>query len=238
MADNSIDLSIVVPIYNEEVNIAPLCDAIRAAMNPTGRRYEILLVNDGSTDRTPERISEQTKKDDRVVVVNHNVNLGQARALTTGFAKAAAPLVVSLDADLQNDPADIPLLIESLDNGADVACGWRRDRLDPFWGKVLPSRIFNAVLRVLFKLPIHDTGSTLRVYRAEAVRGLELEFDEISFIPVILHLKGFKIVERIIRHHPRARGQAKYNSASRYGYTIRRLWRLWRFARRGVEPNR
>ena len=222
------ELSVVVPLYTEAPNVAPLCAAIRTALDATGMRYEVLMVDDGSTDETSILINREADADRRFVPYHLSANRGQARALTAGFQRAQGAYIASLDADLQNDPADIPALIGDLREGADVACGWRRFRHDSFLHKVLPSRIFNFMLRRLFGVPVHDNSCTLRAYRGEAARSLDLAFEDLSFIPVILHLRGYKIVERFARHHARRAGQAKYESFGRFGYTLKRLWRLWR----------
>ena len=214
-------------MYNEEPNVEPLCRELRKALDPTGLSYEVLLVNDGSSDGTAAEISRENAADARFMGIDQE-NQGQAKALTTGFRRSRGRIVASLDADLQNDPADLPALIADVEEGADVACGRRWPRQDSYLGKLLPSRIFNWLLRRLFGLRIHDVGCTLRAYRGEVARSLELDFADVSFITVLLHQRGLSVVERVVRHHPRHAGEAKYNSPARFRYTLRRMWQLWR----------
>jgi len=232
----ALDLSVVVPLYNEAPNVNALCAALRAALDPTEMNYEVLLVDDGSDDATPGLITKEAEADSRFVSVPLDVNRGQARALTAGFRRSKGAIVASLDADLQNDPADLPALIADVREGADAACGYRRFRHDDWLGKLLPSLIFNALLRRLFGVPVHDNSCTLRAYRGEVARSLDLAFDDLSFIPVMLHLRGLTVVERFARHHPRLAGTAKYDSPRRFVYTLRKMIRLWREKRTIQRP--
>lgn len=225
------ELSVVVPVYNERENLGPLCAAIREALAGS---YEAILVDDGSDDGSDEAIARECAADARFRTVRFPENRGQAVALAEGFRRARAGVIAGLDADLQNDPRDIPMLVARLGDGLDVVCGRRVDRRDPYWTKVLPSLVFNAMLRMLFGLPVRDAGCTLRAYRAEAVRGLQLTRRDISFIPLLLHWTGRRVGEADVRHHPRRSGLAKYNHPARFFSTLARLVELWRERKRGA----
>lgn len=205
-AENELQISVVVPAYNEQDNVVPLIEAVREALD--GRAYEIIFVDDGSTDETFERLRSCT--DPQLRVIKFRRNFGQTAALDAGFKAARGRVIVPMDADLQNDPADIPKLLEKLDEGFDVVSGWRRDRKDPFSKRVI-SRGANLLRKVLIHDTIHDSGCTLKAYRSECLKGLDLYGEMHRFIPALLQWRGFRIAELPVTHHERRHGQTKYN---------------------------
>lgn len=207
---DSIEVSIVVPLFNEQDNVEPLCDAIREALADWPHTYEVILVDDGSTDGTVERILGQQENDARVRPLRMARNGGQTVAMATGFAQARGRIVVSMDGDLQNDPRDIPQLVERIGQGHDVVCGWRKDRQDAFLSRTLPSKIANRMIAWITGVPIHDNGCSLKAYRAEVIRSLNLYSDMHRFLPALSSMTGARIDEVVVRHHPRARGESKY----------------------------
>jgi glycosyltransferase involved in cell wall biosynthesis len=200
-------VSLVVPVYNEVDNLRPLHAAIGVAL--AGIDYEVVLVNDGSTDGSDAVLYELADADTRVRVVHFVRNYGQTAALTAGIRHAQAPIIVTLDADLQNDPADIPGMLEKLDQ-ADVVCGWRKDRKDPWFSRTLPSKIANTLISKLSNVPLHDYGCTLRVYRREFLEQIPLYGEMHRFIPIYVTWAGARLLEVPVRHHPRTRGESKY----------------------------
>lgn len=205
-----VDLSIVVPVYNEEDNVGPLCDAVEAAMAGFARSYELVLVDDGSTDRTRELLSERAARDPRIRPLFLKRNSGQTLAMATGFAHSRGGVIVSMDGDLQNDPRDIPMLVRRLEDGFDVVCGWRRDRKDAFLSRTLPSKIANRMIAWMTGVPIHDNGCSLKAYSARVIRSLNLYSDMHRFLPALSSMTGARIDEVVVRHHPRVHGESKY----------------------------
>jgi glycosyltransferase involved in cell wall biosynthesis len=196
-----------VPVYDEEGNIEPLYSAIVAAMGD--RRWELLLVNDGSRDGSARALDHLADQDERVRVLHFVRNYGQTAALTAGIRNARAPVLVTLDADLQNDPADIPRMLAHLTD-CDVVCGWRKDRQDAWLSRTLPSRMANWLISALSKVPLHDYGCTLRVYKREYIKDIPLYGEMHRFIPIYVTWAGARILEVPVRHHARTRGQSKY----------------------------
>ena len=200
-------VSMVVPVYNEVDNVRPLVEAIGAAMGETP--YEIVLVNDGSTDGSDAVLNAMAAEDSTIRVVHFVRNYGQTAALTAGIRHAKSPIIVTLDADLQNDPADIPAMLTKLDD-ADVVCGWRKDRKDPWLSRTMPSRLANALISKLSNVPLHDYGCTLRAYKREFLEQIPLYGEMHRFIPIYVTWAGAKLIEVPVRHHPRVRGTSKY----------------------------
>ena len=203
-------ISIVIPIYNEVDNLRPLHQKLCEVVDPHGYDAEFVLVNDGSTDGSRQLLDELAAVDPRVKVVHFVRNYGQTAALSAGFHYAHHPVVITLDADLQNDPADIPILLERLDQGADVVCGWRKDRQDDFVTRTLPSRVANALISRLSNVYLHDYGCTLRAYRREFLEDIPLYGEMHRFIPIYVTWAGASIEEIPVRHHPRTAGTSKY----------------------------
>ncbi len=210
VAPTAPDVSIVVPLYNEEANVQPLCNAIREALRDWQRSWEAVLVDDGSRDRTRELSIDERRRDRRFRVVVLRRNSGQTAAMATGFAHSRGRIIVSMDGDLQNDPRDIPILVERVEAGWDVVCGWRKDRKDKWFSRKLPSRIANRIIAWMTGVPIHDNGCSLKAYRADVIRSLRLYSDMHRFLPALSSMTGARIDEVVVRHHPRIHGESKY----------------------------
>ncbi len=200
-------VSLVVPVYDEEGNVDALHDAIVAAMQDID--FEVLYVNDGSTDSSGRLLDALARRDARARVIHFVRNYGQTAALTAGIHHAAAPVLVTLDADLQNDPADIPSMLGAL-HDCDVVCGWRKDRQDATVTRILPSKVANWLISRLSNVHLHDYGCTLRVYKREYIEHIPLYGEMHRFIPIYVTWAGARIKEVPVRHHPRTRGQSKY----------------------------
>jgi glycosyltransferase involved in cell wall biosynthesis len=206
-------LSVVVPVYNEAENLAPLCQRIQAVLDPTGWSYELILVDDGSSDNSGKILSDLHAQDARIKVIRFRRNFGQTAALAAGFDYAHGEIIVSLDGDLQNDPADIPRLIAKLNEGYDLVNGWRLNRQDPFLHRRLPSQIANRIIGWTTRVKIHDYGCTLKVFRRDVAKGLKLYGEMHRFIPALVGDLGAKITEMPVTHHARTRGVSKYGLA-------------------------
>ena len=203
-------LSIVVPVYNEEDNIVPLRDRIVAALAPMQEEYEVVLVNDGSIDSTEVKLRAVAEADPRFKVVHFNRNFGQTAAMMAGIDFASGDIIIGLDADLQNDPADIPMLVAKLAEGYDVVSGWRRDRKDATLKRTLPSRVANWLISSICSVPLHDYGCTLKAYRKHVVKGVKLYGEMHRFIPIYASWQGAKVTEVPVSHYPRLHGKSKY----------------------------
>jgi glycosyltransferase involved in cell wall biosynthesis len=202
-------LSVVVPAYNEEGNVQPLHAALTAVLGETDLDYEIIFVDDGSTDGTWAAIEAVAQVDSRVAALRHRRNFGKARGLATGFAAAAGDLVLTMDADLQDDPEEIPRFLAKLDEGYDLVSGWKQRRQDPL-GKTMPSRVFNFTVRQMSGVPLHDFNCGFKLYRASVARNIRLYGELHRFTPVLAHAEGFRVGELPVRHHPRRWGSSKY----------------------------
>ena len=204
------DLSVVVPIYNEAENLRPLCQRIHEALASTNWMYEVVIVDDGSTDGSAQILTLLHAEDPRLKVLRFRRNFGQTAALAAGFAYAHGRVIVSLDGDLQNDPLDIPRLVAKLDEGYDLVNGWRINRRDPFLHRRLPSRIANWLISLTTRVKLHDYGCTLKAFRSEVAKELKLYGEMHRFIPALAGDLGARIVEMPVTHHPRQRGRSKY----------------------------
>lgn len=204
------DLSLVIPVYNEVENVRPLLDEITAALADQPLDYEIIFVDDGSNDGSFELLKTLYQADDRVVVVHFRRNHGQTAAFAAGFDHARGRLILTLDADRQNDPADIPKLLAKIDEGYDVVNGWRENRQDAFLLRKVPSYFANRLIARLSHVPLRDRGCSLRLFRAEVVGELHLYGELHRFIPEMVSFAGFRMAEVPVNHRPRVAGQAKY----------------------------
>lgn len=205
------DLSLVIPVYNEKDNLPLLMEAIETALNPLNKKWEVVLVDDGSKDGSLDVLAELAEKDPQHVrVVVFRRNFGQTAAIAAGIDHSEGDIIVLLDADLQNDPADIPMLLAKLDEGYDLVSGWRRDRKDNRLTRTIPSNIANGLISRVTGVHLHDYGCTLKAYRRQALEGFRLYGEMHRFIPVFAHSVGAKITELPVRHHPRKFGVAKY----------------------------
>jgi glycosyltransferase involved in cell wall biosynthesis len=203
-------LSVIVPVYNEEQNAQPLVRGVVEAVRPLGLPFEVVVVDDGSRDATAERLRALLPEVPELVLLRLRRNFGQTLALQAGFDRARGDWIVTMDGDLQNDPADIPRLLEEIERGADVVSGWRRDRKDTLILRKLPSWIANRLIRLVTGVPIHDQGCSLKAYRGDVVRGLDLYADMHRFVAILTMPLGATIREIEVRHHPRVAGQSKY----------------------------
>lgn len=204
------ELSVVIPVYNEEENVQILYNELDSVLRGLGKSYEIIFVDDGSTDTTINILKSINEKDKNVKIIRLRRNFGQTAALSAGFDFASGELIVTLDADLQNDPKDIPKLIDKLNEGYDVASGWRFERKDP-WSKRILSRIANYLRKKMWGEVLHDSGCTLKAYRSYCLKNIILYGEMHRFIPTILRWKGYKIDEIKAAHRPRLHGKTKYN---------------------------
>ncbi len=202
-------LSIVVPLYNEEECVDKLITAIHQALAQEQLDYEIILVDDGSTDNTWPIIAEQKKNDPRLKGIKFRGNYGQTSAMVAGFNQAEGEIIVTLDGDLQNDPADIPALLAKIEEGYDIVSGWRKDRQDHF-SRVLPSRVANAIISLSTGVHLHDYGCSLKAYRAECVRSLQAYGEMHRFFPALANMTGARTTELPVKHYPRKFGTSKY----------------------------
>lgn len=205
------DLSLVIPVYNEEKNLPHLFEAIYTVLPPMNKVWEVILVNDGSRDRSLDVLREYAVKDpEHVRVVAFRRNFGQTAAIAAGIDYASGETIVLLDADLQNDPADIPILLAKLDEGYDLVSGWRKDRKDNAITRNLPSHAANWLISQVTGVHLHDYGCTLKAYRRDALAGFRLYGEMHRFIPVFAHSVGARIAELPVQHHPRKFGKANY----------------------------
>jgi len=208
------DISVVVPIKDEEDNIAPVYEAVRAALEPAMPRFELVFVDDGSRDRSLERMRELAARDLRVVWLSFDRNHGQTAAWDAGFKAARGRLIATMDGDLQNDPADYPAMIALIGDDCDCVCGIRRRRMDSIVRKI-SSRIGNGVRNWITGESVTDVGCSLRVFKRECVEGLKLFEGLHRFFPTLLKMEGFRLKEIPVRHHPRERGKTKYGIGNR-----------------------
>jgi glycosyltransferase involved in cell wall biosynthesis len=206
-----IDLSIVIPIYNEEPNLEALYQELTDAFGRSGRSYEIIFVDDGSTDKSFSVLERLQLADLRLRVIRFRRNFGQTAAFSAGFAHARGRLIVTSDGDRQNVPADIPSLVELLEEQQlDIVCGWRRNRKDAFFSRLVPSFLANRLISWATGVPLHDYGCSLKVFRSEVVKSIKLYGEMHRFIPAIASEQGVKIGEAVVNHRPRVHGRSKY----------------------------
>lgn len=205
------DLSVVVPVYNEVESVPLLLEALHQALDPIGRPWEVVFVDDGSSDGSTSMLEELVRQDHGCVrVVELRRNFGQTTAIEAGIDNALGNIIVLMDADLQNDPADIPTMLEKLDQGYDVVSGWRINRQDTFLTRTLPSRIANGLISSVTGVHLHDYGCTLKAYRREVITGFRLYGEMHRFIPAYAGWVGARIVEIPVHHHARQYGHTKY----------------------------
>ncbi len=212
-----IDISIVVPIYNEAESLPSLVEAIEFAARETKLNYEIILVDDGSTDGSTQILTEIADKRQDIKGVILRRNYGQTPAMAAGFESAQGNIIITLDGDLQNDPADIPLLLAKLDEGYDLVSGWRKKRQDAALTRLLPSKIANWLIGKVTGVKLHDYGCSLKAYRSEVVADMNLYGELHRFLPALAYIEGARISEIPVRHHARRFGTSKYG----LGRTIR-----------------
>ena len=202
-------ISVVVPVHDEERSVALLYDELRSALEPLNAPWEAIFVDDGSTDGTFSALTRLHDAEQNVIVVRLRRNFGKAAALVAGFDQARGETVVTIDGDLQDDPAEIPRLLAKLDEGFDLVSGWKTRRRDPLSRRIL-SRIFNRVTSAFSGVRLHDMNCGLKAYRAEVVHGLRLYGELHRFIPVLAHYRGYRIAELPVNHRPREHGRSRY----------------------------
>lgn len=207
-----VQVSVVAPVYNEEESIEKLYHELIPVLVKLKRSFEIVFVDDGSKDRTFEILQRIAKKDSAVKIVKLVKNFGQTPALLAGLRNSKGSVIITMDADLQNDPTDIPGLIAELDNGYGLVCGWRKNRQDSF-GKRTVSKFANFIRRLIIPLDIHDSGCTLRAYRRETIEDIDLYGETHRYIPAIIASKGFRVGEIVVSHRERKFGKTKYGLA-------------------------
>lgn len=203
-------LSVIIPIFNEEKNIRPMFDELKGVLDGLNCKYEIVFVDDGSSDNSLQLLEEIALEDFEVVVVSFRRNFGQTAAMAAGFDYAAGDVIVTMDGDMQNDPHDIPKLLATLDMGYDLVSGWRFDRQDKFISRRLPSMIANKIISVVTGVHLHDYGCTLKAFRKEITDGLQLYGEMHRFIPALASGMGSRITEIKVNHRPRRFGTSKY----------------------------
>jgi glycosyltransferase involved in cell wall biosynthesis len=202
-------ISVVVPVHDEEQSVKPLYDELRAALDPLDRGWEAVFVDDGSTDGSFGALTRLHADAENIKVVRLRRNFGKAAALAAGFRHAVGDVVVTIDADLQDDPAEIPRLLAKLDEGFDLVSGWKTQRRDP-WSRRLLSRIFNGVVGRVSGLRLHDMNCGLKAYRADVVRNLRIYGELHRFLPVLAHDRGYRVAELPVNHRPREHGKSRY----------------------------
>ena len=204
------ELSVVIPVCNESPNIAELHRELTETLERWGGTYELVVVDDGSTDDSFELLARLQSRDPRLSVIRFRRNFGQTAAFAAGFAHARGRYIVTSDGDLQNDPAEIPRMLERIGEGYDIVCGWRKDRRDPFLSRRLPSMLANRLISWSTGVQLHDYGCSLKVFRAEIVKPLRLYGEMHRFIPALASEMGVSVSEIVVNHRPRRHGQSKY----------------------------
>jgi len=221
-------VSVVIPVFNEEENVPILYERLKEVLEGIPYDYEIIFVNDGSTDRTGEVLEEIAKKDPKVKVIEFARNFGQTPAMVAGMDYATGDVIVTMDGDLQNDPKDIPRLLEKIEDGHDVVSGWRKNRKDAAVSRKLPSKVANWLIGKLTGVRIHDYGCTLKAYRSDVIKRVRLYGELHRFIPALASTvtSTDKIIEIPVEHHPRIYGKSKYG-ISRMFKVISDLFFIW-----------
>jgi len=214
-----IDVSVIVPLFNEEECVEALYNSIKTAMDRTGRSYEVIFVDDGSSDGTFKKAKEIKEKHKNLRVIRFRKNYGQTPAMQAGFDYANGKIIISMDGDMQNDPSDIPLFIEKMEEGYDIVCGWRKNRKDKLISRKIPSKIANWLIALITGIKIHDNGCSLKGYRSEIIKKTKLYSEMHRFIPAMASLSGIRVGEIVVKHHAREFGQSKYG--------ISRAWKVF-----------
>ena len=228
------ELSIVIPLRDEESNVAPLHEELTRVLTAVGAPYEMILIEDGSVDGTFARLRDIQSRDPRVRVIRFTRNFGQTAAFAAGFAAARGRFIITADGDLQNDPADIPRMLE-LARTHDVVCGWRKDRKDAFLTRHVPSVVANWLLGQISGIRLHDNGCSLKVFRAAVVKPLRLRPGMHRYLPALASQLGGRVAEVVVNHRPRRFGRSKYGLSRTFG-VIAVLVTLRRLMREAVDP--
>lgn len=204
------ELSVVIPVLNEEDNIHPLYDKLLSAMDQVGRSFEVIFIDDGSRDSSFKLLMSIAERDDRIKVVKFVKNFGQTAALAAGIDHSNGRIIIPMDADLQNDPKDITRLLEKMDEGYDVVSGWRKDRQDELWTRLIPSWTANKIISTISQVRLHDYGCSLKAYRREVIKDVKLYGEMHRFVPIYATWHGARVAEIPVTHHARQFGQSKY----------------------------
>ena len=227
-------VSVVIPLRDEDRNVLLLHEELTAALTPLGVPYELILIDDGSTDATFARLTEIHARDPHVRVVQFTRNFGQTAGFAAGFAHARGRWIVTLDGDLQNDPEDIPRLLE-IARDHDIVCGWRKNRQDDLLTRHLPSVVANRVLGLVTGIPLHDVGCSLKVFRAEVVKPLKLRPGMHRYLPAFASQLGGRVTEVVVNHRPRRFGRSKYGLSRTFG-VARDILQLRALMRQAIDP--
>lgn len=217
MTDTAVRISIVAPMYNEVDNVDPFLDELVACLHPYEPNFEIIAIDDGSADGTFDKLAARQKEEPRLRVIRFRGNFGQTAAFAAGFDYARGEIIITIDADRQNDPADIPAMIAKLDEGYDIVAGWRKDRQDAFINRKLPSMIANRIISLTTNVHLHDYGCSLKVFHKDVVKNIKLYGEMHRFIPAIASWIGVKVTEMPVNHRARVAGVSKYG----IGRTVR-----------------
>ena len=231
------ELSVVIPLFNEHDNVPLLVDQVMAVLRPMGRRFELVLVDDGSTDGTDGILEQMARQTPELVAVLLRRNYGQTAAMAAGFDASSGAVLITLDGDLQNDPTDIPLLLERLEQGFDLVSGWRHQRQDAALKRLLPSKIANRLIARVTGVKLHDYGCSLKAYRREVVADLNLYGELHRFLPALAFIEGARISEVKVNHHPRRFGSSKYgiDRTFRVLMDLLTVWFMKRFLTRPMH---
>jgi len=230
-------ISVVIPLYNEEESVPHLCSALTEALERFGKPYEIIIVDDGSKDRSFELLAERAQQDPRLTVIQLRRNFGQTAAFSAGFNHAQGDVVITMDADLQNDPNDIPLLMAKIDEGYDIVSGWRQDRQDRFLDRRLPSMIANRLISNVTDVRLHDYGCSLKAYRRDVLQHVRLYGELHRFIPALASQVGGTVTEVPVNHYARKYGRSKYgiSRAVRVALDLITVWFLGGYSTRPIH---
>lgn len=210
--EKSLDITVIIPVLNEIDTIEPLHQRLRESLENLDKTYELIFVDDGSTDGTFQKLRNIYEKDDKIKIFQFRRNFGKAEALSIGFKMAKGDIIITMDGDLQDDPQEIPRFLKKIEDGFDVVSGWKKTRLDPL-SKRLPSKLFNKVLRIFFKIHIHDFNCGFKAYRKGVVKSINIYGELHRYIPVLASAKGFSVGELSVKHHPREFGSSKYGAS-------------------------
>ena len=208
--DKTLDLSVVIPIYNEAKNVERLYEKLEEVLSKLDKSYEVLLVDDGSTDGTIDKLTEIRKRNPKYKVIQFRRNYGQTAAISAGFDYSIGDVIVTIDADLQNDPKDIPKILKKMEDGYDVVSGWRKERKDPFLTRIVPSKIANWLVSILAGIHLHDYGCTLKAYSKDVAKNVQLYGEMHRYIPALASWIGINVTEVPVSHHERKFGKSKY----------------------------
>lgn len=213
---DKLDLSVVIPAFNEEDNVALLYTSLKKILDASAKSYEIIFVDDGSTDSTFKELEKICNKDSNVRVIQFRDNFAKAAALSAGFSKAKGKLILTMDADLQDDPEEIPKFLEKINEGYDLVVGWKHKRKDPIT-KIIASRVFNFLVRILTRIKLHDSDCNFRIMKREIVENMNIYGGLYRFIPSLARSLGYKIGEVKVKHHARKYGKSKYGAGRLFG---------------------